>query len=148
MKTVTLGSFRLILQVKCFNKMSKSQILKYKTFVTRDMAIQWIKILETFFFHATWGVAWKKKVSRIFIHWIAVSRVTNVLAERNSFHSVIQLQGSVGAEHPTPCLTQKFSRAFGAREVHKSFAKNIARFYQARFSALHDERWCFTKSIT
>ena len=26
--------------------------------------------------------------------------MTNVLAERNSFHSVIQLQGSVGAEHP------------------------------------------------
>ena len=47
-------SFRLILQVKCFRKMSKSQILQHKTFVTRDMAIQWMEICETFFSHGTW----------------------------------------------------------------------------------------------
>ena len=44
----------------------------------------------------------KKRVAQNFIHWIAISRVTNVLAERNSYHSVYKLQGAAAAEHPTP----------------------------------------------
>ena len=42
----------------------------------------------------------KKNVTRKNIDWIAISRGTNVLALRNTFHSVYQLQGSAAAEHP------------------------------------------------
>ena len=80
--------------------MSKSHTLKQKSFVTRDMTIQKRKISETFFSVEHFGFDGKKNVTRKNIDWIAISRVTNVLALRNTFHSVYQLQGSAAAEHP------------------------------------------------
>ena len=88
--------------------MSKSHTLKRKSFVTRDMTIQKGKISETLFFPSnTSGSMEKKRVTRKNIDWIAISRVTNVLALRNTFHSVYQLQGSAAAEHPTPAVLRR-----------------------------------------
>ena len=65
------------------------------------MTIQKGKIYERFFSRRVHRVRREKNVTRKNIHWIAVSRVTNVPALRNTFHSVYQLQGSAAAEHPT-----------------------------------------------
>ena len=81
--------------------MSKPQTLEQKSFVTRDTTIQRKKNPASFFFRGKYHFPRKKKDAEIFFHWIAISRVTNVPAERNSFPSVIQLQGSAGAERPT-----------------------------------------------
>ena len=80
--------------------MSKSHTLKRKSFVPRDMTIQKRKIAETLFSRRAHRVRREKRVTRKNIDWIAVSRGTNVLALRNTFHSVYQLQGSAAAEHP------------------------------------------------
>ena len=59
----------------------------------------------------------EKKVTRKNIDWIAISRVTNVLALRNTFHSVYQLQGSAAAEHPTKGVVDEDQKSGAEKKV-------------------------------